>query len=130
MSGKYGEHGLPRYDRGHSFPLNRTPRPAGAVTVDAWHRVSDLAGEGYRREFRSTAFPVFQGLTVHTGGMQFLPDGERHPLTARTVTVSIRRDLLGASLAESQARQFAQALTDAADYIGQHSADDAIEQPE
>jgi hypothetical protein len=105
---------LPYRDRGYTFPLNRTPLPPGAVSADAWHRI----GDGYRRDFRSKAFPVFQGLTVRTGGVQVLMDGEEQPLTARTVTVIISRELVGFPLVETQARQFARALRDAADYIG------------
>jgi hypothetical protein len=111
----------PYRDRQYTFPLNRTPLPAGAVTADRWHRKS----EGYTRKFQSKAFRVFRGLTVQTAGAQVLMDGEPHPFTVRAITLSISGELVtGAPLWEHQARQFARALIAAADYIGEHSAVD------
>jgi hypothetical protein len=111
---------LSRQDRGYTFPLNRTPLPADAASADRWHRKS----EGYTREFQSKAFRVFRGLTVRTGGVQVLMDGEPRPFTVRAITLSISGELVGAPLWEYQAREFAQALIDAADYISEHSAGD------
>jgi hypothetical protein len=119
-------HGLPYRDRQYTFPLNRTPLPGDAANADRWHRI----GLGYMRSFESMAFPAFRGVTVKASGAQILADGADQPVTVRTVSVVISRDLLGDHLMEWQVREFAHALTDAADYIGQHSADDEIEQPE
>jgi hypothetical protein len=64
-------------------------------------------------------------LTVCTGGVQVLMDGEPRPFTVRAITLSISGELvMGAPLWEHQARQFAQALIAAAHYISHHAADD------
>jgi hypothetical protein len=71
-------------------------------------------------------FPVFDGLTVHTGGTQIVEDDGQ---------VYVLRDVrvLGpviASLLDSQAREFARALTAAADYIAEMTAGGILSDPE
>jgi hypothetical protein len=89
------------------------PPPAGVEFCDPdWHQSPNVAGH-YRR-FATKKFPVFDRLTVHTGGIQFAQaDGE----------VFVMRDVrvVGSaiSLTDVQAHKFAQALIDAGDYIGE-----------
>jgi hypothetical protein len=120
MPKPYGRHGPPRYDRDYQFPLGRIPLPADAANAGRWHRI----GGGYMREFESDTFQAFPGASVDTGGAQIVMDGAERPVTVRTVRVVTSRDLAGTQLVEHQAREFARALIDAANYIRRHTRTD------
>lgn len=94
------------------------PLPAGVEFYDGEWRQSPN-GSHYRR-FASKKFPVFDWLTVWTGGTQILDEGQ----------VFVVRDIrvLGntTSLMDSQALEFARALTDAAAYVAEMSDSDGM----
>jgi hypothetical protein len=87
-------------------PHPDAPLPAEVEVYDEW-RTSPI-GVHYRK-FATKPFPVFDWLTVETGGIQFVDGAE---FIVRNVRVVGAEWLLG-----SQARMLAQTLTGAADYV-------------
>ncbi|MFZ0719097.1 hypothetical protein [Mycobacterium sp.] len=74
---------------------------------DEWHESPN--GAGHYRRFAAKKFPVFDWLTVHTGGTQFVQD-DAGVFVVRDVRV------LGRSLDPSHALALAEALLEAAVY--------------
>jgi hypothetical protein len=96
-----------------THPHPDLPRPAGTEFYEPeWRRSPN--GAAYFRRFASKKFPVFDGLTVQTGGVQLVTDdGREFTLREMRIVGSVT------SLADFEALQLAQALTDATAYIAE-----------
>jgi hypothetical protein len=90
------------------------PRPAGTEFYEEeWHQ--SPSERGHYRRFATKKFPVFDWLTVRTGGIQFvLGDGQ----TVVTREVSIM-GTWGKPMLGSQAQEVVRALIAAATYIAE-----------
>jgi hypothetical protein len=94
-----------------------SPLPAGADRCTEWHpsEVTIDGGQTHYRHFASKQFPAFGGVKVDTSGAQFMQnDGKEYILR----DVQIVSTLKGGMTA-TQARQLAQAIIEAADYMEQ-----------
>ena len=98
------------------------PRPAGTEAYEPEWRHSP-GGETHYRRFVSKKFPVFDGLTVVTGGLQMLQDDQPDGGECIVREIRISSSWSGGML-ESQARRLAEVVIDAADYVADLEASD------
>ena len=104
------------------------PRPAGTEAYEPeWHH--SPGGETHWRRFASKTFPVFDGITVRTGGVQMLQDDQPDGGECIIREILIHSTWPGGML-ESQARQLAQVVIEAADYVAALEASDPSSEQE